>query len=189
MDKKYIRRKSTSRSGPTNGHQYTMLTIYTGQYGRTLSWTGRHRKDCEKCLREDLSSTPSILASAEARSKNQHVIHDFEEWVRTAGHAVYLTSCYLKSAFDASDRGDVEQAQELLIRCGRTIAAIPISPDGGVTAEMLCKAGDFLHDAAYALSNGDGPEAAALIDQSREQIKRYSQSLPRHKQLQEGTLQ
>ena len=181
MSRKYSRRKTTDNGGPDPGHQYTILTVHTNGYGRTLTWTGRHRKDCVRCV--STRETPKTFSLVSGKPLPEKITdQEMFDWMIQAGHAVYLTSCYLKSAFEASDRGDNEQAQELLIRCGRTIAGIPISPDGGATAELLCKAGDSLHDAAYALANGDGEEASLLIDQSRAQINRYTQSLPTKKE-------
>lgn len=171
MPIKYHRRKSTARSGPNNGHQYTTLVVYNGQHGTALSWSARHRKNCETCLRDSMGLPPT-----------QPITADLDEWIKIAGHAVYLTSCYLKSAFEASERGDHKQAQELLVRSSRTITGIPISPDNGDTAEMLCKAGDFLWDASHALSIGDSVGASDLIEQSSTQIKRYTQSLPQLKE-------
>lgn len=151
----YVRRKTTVKR-----HQYRTFNVD----GTTISWIMRHRKDCSRCLVEPVRDEESLPSEAMRR------------WALTVAPTITEAVTLVPRVYQAAEAGNFGLASHYLTVAGTTLTEVPVSPDGGRTAEYLAMAGDAYVDAEYAYSHGDNVGAGELVFYA-EQLLRKAQEV------------
>lgn len=159
---RYSRRKTYDK-----GHEYKVFSTE----GRTISWIRRHRKDCAKCLVQSL------------RDEVVPTKVDLSHWATQVAPAVTESRTLVPRAYEAAEDGNFGLVSYYLTQVGSLLNAVPVSPDGGRSAEYLAMAGDAYIDAEYAYSHGDNVGAGELVFYAGKLLERASVEVSRYSEL------
>lgn len=162
MKGQYARRKTYEK-----GHEYKVFNAD----GVTISWIRRHRKDCARCLALNL------------RDEVVPPLVDLKQWATQVAPVVAESHTLVPRAYEAGEAGNFGLVGHYLRMIGTLLTEVPISPDGGRSAEYLAMAGDAYTDAEYAYSHGDNVGAGELIFYAGRCLERASVEASRYSDM------
>lgn len=159
---RYSRRKTYIKN-----HDYKVFN----DGGKTISWILRHRKDCARCQWNTV------------RDEAVPLLVDLKQWATAVAPVVAESHTLVPRAYEAAEAGNFGLVSHYLTQIGTMLTEVPVSPDGGRTAEYLAMAGDAYIDAEYAYSHGDNVGAGELVFYAGKCLERASVEVSRYSEV------